>query len=210
MSELFNELLRNLMEHGKHITRALLILFLVVVGYGVLRGILVPHSFGEKGFYRAQNIEEQMNKEVVHGGNNSCKPCHEKQYAKITTNEHKTLSCESCHEPVLTHANEKEKIADMITHKENKLCLRCHGYMDARDKDFPQIVLKTHLEENEAKLKDAVCFDCHNKHSPAEDPEEEPEEKIVEEQEKTLLPTENVNNGQKSNEEENDDNKKHE
>ncbi|MBW1824527.1 MAG: cytochrome C, partial [Deltaproteobacteria bacterium] len=44
------------MSPGKHITRLLIIILVLVVGFLVVRSLLIPKSFGNYGHYRGDNI----------------------------------------------------------------------------------------------------------------------------------------------------------
>ena len=177
----------NPLWHAKHIFRVGLILFLGLVGVGLGRSFFIPKSWGQGpngGHYRADNLQEQRDKPVRHGGDESCKECHEDEYAAKAADSHAKVRCEVCHAPVVTHAllrdpdapppedpkadREERKTKDMVTDRTNSLCLRCHGKLLARPKTMPQVEGKKHVEENDGVWKKEACIECHEApHEPA-------------------------------------------
>ncbi|MDF1562728.1 MAG: cytochrome C [Deltaproteobacteria bacterium] len=156
-------------RHSKHLYRAVIVIVGGLIAIFSSRLLLMPKSFGEHGWYRFDNVAEQMAKPVKHGGNASCKSCHGEQSEQHDGAGHATVPCESCHAPLATHVKEKKKSADMKVERTYKLCARCHQKLEARPKDFPQVVLKEHLEDQGETLEGDVCLNCHQPHAPLED-----------------------------------------
>ncbi|MFQ5655158.1 MAG: cytochrome C [Planctomycetota bacterium] len=163
------------MRRSKHLARAILLLGLVLAGFFTLRAFVVPETFGEAGHFRYANLAEQRAKPVKHGGRAACRPCHETILDENQAGSHKTVHCEGCHAPVVTHADfeqrdgpSKGKIADMPRHRSWRLCARCHQRLQARPETFPQVDIKSHLEELEMEYGENVCIECHDPHSPME------------------------------------------
>ncbi len=168
------------MEHTKHLWRAILIWIIVTLVYVLARGFLVPESFGKYGYYRGDNIQEQMNVRVPkHGaGIESCAVCHEDRVKSIAQTPHKVINCETCHGPLRTHVeydsieaflenpDEYDRTGPMEIHSAQELCIKCHDAQSAKPKGYPQVVVVTHLEEREMELEPDVCLECHNPHDP--------------------------------------------
>ncbi len=154
------------MEHSKHLVRMILLVILLLIGFHILRTLFTPKSFGRYGHYRADNVQEQMAKAVVHGGSVSCSPCHAERLTQVRAGSHATVECENCHAPLATHVSDGEKKADMPLNKSPSLCLRCHDQMDARPAGFPQIRLEDHLQQVGAEMGPDVCLNCHEPHDP--------------------------------------------
>ena len=110
-------------------------------------------------------------KPVIHGGADSCLPCHQKEVDGAKKGKHATNACEGCHGPVTAHVKDNAKFANATVDKSMDLCTRCHEKLQARPKEFPQIVPGEHLVKvgaisaGEAIPKDA-CLTCHDAHSP--------------------------------------------
>ena len=135
------------MEHTKHLWRAVLILVFVVVGYLLGRGFLVPESFGQYGYYRGDNLKEQMNIRVpMHGnGPEACAYCHEEKVEEIAETPHRVINCETCHAPLRTHVEydsieafiedpgSYEWTNEMEVHSAQELCIKCHGRSVRKD-----------------------------------------------------------------------------
>ncbi len=167
----------NPLWHAKHIFRVALLLLVGLASVGLGRSLFVPKSWGQYGHYRGDNLEEQRSLEVRHGGDQSCKECHEEEYAAKAGDSHAKVRCEVCHAPVVEHAlardpdakppedpkadRENRKTKDMPIDRSNSLCLRCHGKLLARPKTFPQVEGKKHVLENDGEWKNETCVDCH-------------------------------------------------
>jgi len=143
----------------------------IMAGSGLLlKGLLVPDSFGVYGPYRADAIAENTELPIRHGTNSSCYACHTYEAKVHKTGLHSTISCEFCHGPWADHTDGKKKIGTLPV-KTNQdittLCLRCHN---TEIKARSQQVIKTvampgHLESQKVKLTHN-CNQCHHVHAP--------------------------------------------
>jgi hypothetical protein len=168
------------MEHTKHLWRAALILVFVAVGYLLGRGFLVPESFGQYGYYRGDNLKEQMNIRVPRHGNGleACAYCHEEKVEGIAETPHQVINCETCHAPLRSHVEydsieafladpgDYDRTGEMEIHSAQELCIKCHDYQLAKPKDYTTIVVVEHLDERDMKLGPNVCLECHDPHDP--------------------------------------------
>ena len=154
------------MEHSKHLVRAIFLVIVVLIGFHIFRALFTPKSFGRYGHYRADNVQEQMAKPVMHGEGPSCSQCHADRFAQVRAGSHTTVECENCHAPLATHMRDGEKKAQMPLNKSPAHCLRCHGLLDARPGSFPQIRVEEHLQKVGAEMKPEVCLGCHEPHDP--------------------------------------------
>jgi predicted CXXCH cytochrome family protein len=154
------------MEQSKHVIRMLFLLILVLIGFHILRTLFTPKSFGKYGHFRADNVEEQMVRPVMHGGSNSCAPCHEDKSGDVRAGKHGSVECEVCHAPLATHIKDGAPIAKMLRFRSASLCLRCHDSLDARPTGFPQIRVDEHLRKGSVEMSPDVCMNCHDPHSP--------------------------------------------
>jgi nitrate reductase cytochrome c-type subunit len=158
----------NPLRHAKHVFRIGVILLFLIVAIVLGRAIFVPDSWGKTGWYRHDNIAEQMAKRPQHGGNESCQGCHEEEFATHEEASHASVRCEVCHGPVAIHAEGDKKTAEMPRNRSKDWCLTCHRQLDARPESFPQIEPALHVEENGGDWGDEVCLDCHAPHAPLE------------------------------------------
>lgn len=184
------------MEHTKHIWRAAIILTVVFVFAVVARFFLLPESWGERGYYRADSLLDYMKKPVRHGDETACQPCHAERFAEKQAGKHASLSCEVCHAPLFyaflnpeegiaveeevhgaypekryPHSDGTQKVNPMPTDTSHELCSNCHQKLMARPENMPQINLKEHLVDAGAiekgdEIPDGVCEACHNVHDP--------------------------------------------
>lgn len=151
------------MRHSKHLWRAILIIVFALFAYLIIRALLVPHSFGEFGYFRGDNVQEQMDKEVVFANRGACATCHDNEDKMHKAGFHKTVQCQNCHAPLSYHIYGDE-VKEMPINRSPDLCLLCHKVLASRPVDFPQIDLDAHLKDAGAELKPGVCLTCHNPH----------------------------------------------
>jgi hypothetical protein len=165
---LINSKILPLMRHDKHVFRLVFLLVLVVGGFLIVRNLFVPPSFGQYGHYRGDNLAEQRAMPIRHGGIESCRACHAGEWGEHSAGVHKSVPCEDCHAPLITHANSAEKTGEMAVDRSWNHCARCHRRLAARPADFPQVQVEAHLEEMGADLEREVCIACHQPHAPIE------------------------------------------
>ena len=157
-------------KYNTHLIRIVIILVaLAVVGLGV-RAMMLPKDFGKYGHYRPGAIEDEMNREVRNGTNDSCLACHPYIKEMHFSGVHKTVSCEFCHGPVADHIQDDKVIAKLPKKQGEEittLCLRCHNQIiRARPKEsIKMVAIPKHLEDKKVRL-DHTCDQCHNVHAP--------------------------------------------
>ena len=140
----------------KHIVR--LIILAVVFGAVALiaRWYFTADSFYEYGHYRADSVPEIAAQEPVYKTARYCQSCHSERHAQWSANNHKSVTCETCHGAAEGHP-EKGKLpipADTV-----KLCTLCHEAMPGRPGTQPQIEVAQHSGGQQCKV-------CHNPHAP--------------------------------------------
>lgn len=142
-----------------HLFRFLAIFVFLFIAFWVIRGFVVPKSFGKYGHYRAASIDEIAAKPLHFAGHQQCETCHVDVASMKKDGKHAHVNCEACHGPLAKHA---EDPASMTPKKPDTatLCVRCHEYSAARPKNFPQV----HAAEHSTGL---PCETCHQPHSPA-------------------------------------------
>ncbi|MDO9512386.1 MAG: cytochrome c3 family protein [Bacteroidales bacterium] len=143
------------------ITR-LSIVFAIIIGvFLVLRLILTPVSFGEKGHYRALALIDNMDHEMHYMGNESCQNCHELETEMHASDLHSDLPCEGCHGPAYLH-NSKPDSFHLVKPEGRQFCAKCHEQNAARPGDLiNQKIIAEHNPEYQ-------CIECHNPHKPWE------------------------------------------
>jgi hypothetical protein len=130
----------------------------IIVGYLVIRSLLVPAGFGQYGHYRGPSLVENASKEIKYAGSEACLECHDTIVAEKKGGYHRGVACETCHGPVMAHTQDPEKVKPQIPKGRNH-CLLCHEYLSARPTGFPQVVSDSH---NPVK----PCISCHQPHNP--------------------------------------------
>lgn len=136
------------------------VLFLIaVVTLVVVRGQLVPESFGDLGHYRADAVDMAANREIRYAGWQVCVECHDTEGELKDASYHRTLSCEVCHGPGYVHSEDPDVGQLLIPRERGEGCLYCHSYLASRPTGFPQILENLH---NPAE----PCIGCHDPHDP--------------------------------------------
>jgi hypothetical protein len=126
----------------------------------VIRGFVVPASFGQYGHYRGKAITDIAARPVNFAGHDTCETCHSDILDMKKTGKHAHVNCEACHGALAKHADDptiKPVLPDTAV-----LCVRCHAASAARPKGFPQVVADEHAGG-------VPCETCHKPHSPAID-----------------------------------------
>ncbi len=168
-----------LLKMPPQIVRLVLLTIGIVCFYFTARYFLTPPSFGQYGHYRANALQDIAARQPILAGKASCVECHSDHAQKLAKGEHKTLSCEACHEPFLSlgtdHLPPKGNVPEVTCrdHVENpaeilpklniSMCVRCHQASPSRPKWLHQINVHTHYTGS-------VCTECHVPHQPNEVP----------------------------------------
>ena len=149
----------NRFKDAGHLLRLAAVFAAGVMLFLIVRGLLVPRSFGQYGHYRGNAIGEVAALPVSYAGHQVCEGCHTEVLEVKSKGVHKGVACESCHGPLANHAEDPTSVqpAKLDT---GRLCVRCHEENLAKPKSFPQVASKEHSEG-------AACDSCHQPHSPA-------------------------------------------
>ena len=129
-----------------------------VILFLVLRGFLVPKSFGQYGHYRGDALNEIASRPISYASHEVCETCHSDVLDVKKRGRHARVACESCHGP---QANHTQDPASVVPEKLDtaKLCVRCHEANHSKPMDFPQV----HSADHSSGL---PCNTCHQPHSP--------------------------------------------
>ena len=151
----------NLFKDAGHLFRFAGLFVIAFIAFLVIRGYVVPKSFGKYGHYRAAAIGEIAALPIKYAGHQTCETCHTDIAAVKQKGMHAHVNCEACHGALAAHANDPTSVqpAKLDT---AVLCVRCHSASAARPKNFPQINVAEHSNG-------VPCETCHNPHSPALD-----------------------------------------
>jgi hypothetical protein len=143
--------------HYQHVVR---VASLFAAGFGVfmlVRSLLIPADFGQLGFYRAGALDDVRAQPIVYAGQATCADCHTDVVEARKPGPHVKVSCEACHGPLASHANDYSVEPRALDPR--LLCLGCHTASAGKSLDFPQIIPADHGG-------DGPCRDCHTPHNP--------------------------------------------
>lgn len=124
----------------------------------LIRGIVVPPSFGDYGWYRGDSVGEFAAIEPVYATSDDCKTCHSDMYNEWIGGEHKTVNCETCKGPGGEHTK-NPGAHEMEIDTSRDFCALCHNQNPSRPIEFPQKDVSAH---NTGQL----CIECHKPHDP--------------------------------------------
>lgn len=129
-----------------------------MVAFLLLRGSLVPRSFGQYGHYRGNAIAEVAAHAPSYASHQTCDNCHGEVSELKLKGRHARVNCEACHGALAKHAEDPGSVQP-VKLEAAKLCVRCHEANAAKPKSFPQVV----SVEHSAGL---ACDQCHQPHHP--------------------------------------------
>jgi hypothetical protein len=144
----------------EHLFRVAGLFIAGAVVFFLIRGLLVPPTFGAYGHYRAAALEEKRQRPVVYAGQSACVECHDDVGKLKASGPHAHISCETCHGALGTHAGDPEALKPVLPNAAT-LCLTCHRANVAKPAHFPQIDPKDHPDD--------TCTSCHKPHQPKVD-----------------------------------------
>ena len=146
-------------KDSEHLFRLAAVFVVGITLFLILRGLLVPHSFGQYGHYRGKAITEIAALPIAYAGHQVCEGCHTDVQDVKSKGVQKGVACESCHGPLAKHAEDPASVQPEKLDTA-KLCVRCHEANVAKPKNFPQVASEDHSGG-------AACNSCHKPHSPA-------------------------------------------
>jgi uncharacterized CHY-type Zn-finger protein len=142
-----------------HLFRFAGLFVLAFVVFLVVRGYVVPKSFGQYGHYRGDALNEIAAHPVKFAGHEACEACHTDVLAMKSKGKHAHVNCEACHGPLAAHANDPSA-STPVKPDTAVLCARCHTATAAKPRGFPQVDPKDHSNG-------VPCETCHQPHNPA-------------------------------------------
>ena len=148
----------NRFKNAEHLIRVALVFIAGLLAFIVIRGMIVPKSFGQYGHYRADALNDIAARTPLFAGREACEACHQEVVDLKKTGKHVIVGCEACHGPLAKHAEDPSTVipAKLDT---AVLCAKCHEANSAKPKTFPQVITKEHAG-------DTACGTCHQPHKP--------------------------------------------
>jgi len=141
----------------EHLFRLASVFLIGVVVFVLVRGTLVPKTFGQYGHFRGSAMQEIAARPVAYAGHQSCETCHTEVLEMKAKGKHAHVACESCHGPLANHADDPS--IKPVKLDAAVLCARCHEASSSKPKWFPQVATEEHSSG-------VPCDTCHQPHSP--------------------------------------------
>lgn len=149
----------NLFKDAGHLFRFAGLFVLAFIIFLVVRGFVVPKSFGQYGHYRGNAMSEIAAHPVKYAGHEACETCHTDKAEEKNKGKHAHVNCEACHGALAKHAEDPAAVTP--TKPDTAvLCARCHTATAAKPKGFPQVNPTDHSNG-------VPCQTCHQPHNPA-------------------------------------------
>ena len=144
-----------------HLFRFAGLFVLAFLAFLLIRGYVVPKTFGQYGHYRGAALGEIAARPVKFAGHKACEDCHTDIVDAKAKGKHAHVNCEACHGAQARHADDPASVTP--TKQDTAvLCARCHTASAAKPTGFPQVNPIDHSNG-------VPCETCHNPHSPAID-----------------------------------------
>jgi hypothetical protein len=149
------------LKDAAHLFRFAGLFVIAFLVFLLIRGYVVPKSFGQYGHYRGAAISEIAAHPMKFAGHQTCETCHTDIADTKSKGKHAHVNCEACHGALAVHANDPTALTP-VKPDTAVLCARCHTASAAKPKAFPQVDPADHSGG-------APCQTCHNPHSPGFD-----------------------------------------
>ncbi len=147
------------LKDAAHLFRFAGLFVIAFLVFLLIRGHVVPKTFGEYGHYRGAAIAGVAAHPVQFAGHQACEACHTDIADTKTKGKHAHVNCEACHGALAVHADDPASVTPAKPDTA-VLCARCHTASAAKPKGFPQVDPADHSGG-------VPCQTCHNPHSPA-------------------------------------------
>lgn len=151
--------MRNRFGDAAHLVLLGLVFLGGLAAFLVLRAAVVPESFGRFGHYRATALDDNRARTLSFAGQQVCAACHSDVVEQRAKGGHKGVSCEACHGPLASHADDPSAARPPVLPVAS-LCVGCHESDPAKPANFPQVISREHSGGME-------CNACHQPHQPA-------------------------------------------
>ena len=173
-----------------HLWLVLVLIAAAGAGYLLLRGAVLPESYGQLGPYRAAALDEIAARPNYWQSDATCLACHANVGEQRAGSLHEAVRCAHCHGVGKTHVAQAQLAAagpgitiskavawdgkldsrlDLFITKDRDICLSCHEAAVGMPADFHKITAAEHLDSQGAADVDArdACFECHKGHNTA-------------------------------------------
>jgi hypothetical protein len=110
--------------------------------------------------HRDSNAKQWATLPMTFADSSVCATCHTTEAAKLASNPHSGIGCQSCHGALLAHveAGQNASKSDVqIKVPTDEVCVRCHAAAVGRPADFATIVPADHYV--------GQCLQCHDPHT---------------------------------------------
>ncbi|MBI4365489.1 MAG: cytochrome C [Deltaproteobacteria bacterium] len=164
---------------SRHYVRIGLLLLGGVIGFFIVRALLIPPSFGQFGFFRGDNVAEQRDRRIRFAAKEFCATCHDEVRRMHQQGKHAGVQCQNCHDAASVHVDpvSGEMVGAMPIQRSAQWCLRCHAPLPSRPADFPQIDPEEHAGGIASAPQSEACLQCHVPHDPTRMPSDAREKK---------------------------------
>jgi len=140
-------------KNAEHLIRVALVFVGGLIVFVIIRGMIVPKTFGQYGHYRGDALKDIEARTPLYAGREVCEACHQEVADLKKTGKHRGVGCEACHGPLGKHAQDPPAMVP-VRPDSKALCVKCHEANSAKPRGFPQVISKEHAG-------DLACATCH-------------------------------------------------
>jgi len=148
-------------RRGAVLGAGLIALGAVIVAIVVFTGAAMAWSpYLDFSLHRDVDAKAWAAHDLTFGSSATCGRCHAPEAARLASQGHASIGCQSCHGPLLAHV-EAGTSADAssvpVAVPTDEVCLRCHVQAEGRPATLQQIVPSAHYVPS--------CLACHDPHT---------------------------------------------
>lgn len=138
----------------------------ILLGAGALSavflvgGAMAWNPYLEYTLDRDVNARQWAALDLAYTTSSTCAECHEPQQVRLVAFTHDGIGCQSCHGPLLEHAQAGDEATSEqvgVPVPEDEVCIRCHSAALGRPQGLRQIIQGQHYV--------AECLECHDPHT---------------------------------------------
>jgi hypothetical protein len=123
-------------------------------------GAMAWNPYLEYALDSTVNARQWAVHELSYTASSTCQECHAEQQTRLVAFTHDGIGCQSCHGPLLEHAEAGDEATSEqvpVRVPTDEVCVKCHTEATGRPAELRQIVPSRHYVSQ--------CLECHDPHT---------------------------------------------